>query len=113
MKNLSLKAFIKNLQSINSLDKSPDFKSLFISLFILFFILRIGVELPLLGGIFLLLFLPYILVICYALSAIPLNIAKSKNLIEDKSQVIGWIIFGLLFLPIALIYALIASKKDL
>ena len=61
MKNLSLKAFIKNLQSINSLDKSPDFKSLFISLFILFFILRFGVELPLLGGIFLLMFLPYIL----------------------------------------------------
>ena len=111
MKYLSLETFIKNLQLINSLDKSPDFKSLFISLFILFFILRIGVELPLFGGIFAFMFLPYILVIGYALSAIPLNIAKSKNLIEDKSQVIGWIIFGLLFFPIALIYVLITSKK--
>ena len=112
MKYLSLETFIKNLQSINSLDKSPDFKSLFISLFILFIILRIGAELPLIGGIFALMFLPFILVICYALSAIPLNIAKSKNLIEDKTQVIGWIIFGLLFFPIALIYVLIASKKE-
>ena len=112
MKYLSLETFIKNLQSINSLDKSPDFNSLFISLFILFFILRIGVELPLIGGIFAFMFLPYILVIGYTLSAIPLNIAKSKNLIEDKSQVIGWIIFGFLFFPIALIYVLITSKKD-
>ena len=112
MKYLSLETFIKNLQSINRLDKAPDFNSLFISLFILFFILRIGVELPLIGGIFTFMFLPYILVIGYTLSAIPLNIAKSKNLIEDKSQVIGWIIFGFLFFPIALIYVLITSKKD-
>ena len=112
MKYLSLETFIKNLQTINSLDKSPDFKSLFISLLILFFILRIGAEVPLFGEIFEFMFLPYILVIGYALSAIPLNIAKSKNLIEDKSQVIGWIIFGFLFFPIALIYVLITSKKD-
>jgi len=112
MKYLSLENFIKNLQSINSLDKSPDFKSLFISLLILFFVLRFGAEIPLIGGIFLLMFLPYVFIVAYALSGIPLNIAKSKNLIEDKSQVVGWLIFGFLFFFIALIYVLIAPKKD-
>tara|TARA_Y100000768_G_C23856317_1_gene623515 strand:+ start:75 stop:428 length:354 start_codon:yes stop_codon:yes gene_type:complete len=113
MKYLSFENFFKNLQSIYSLDKSPDFKSLFISLLILFFVLRFGAEIPLIGGIFLLMFLPYVFIVAYALSGIPLNIAKSKNLIEDKSQVLGWLIFGFLFFFIALIYVLIASKKDI
>ena len=111
-KYLSPEQFIKNLRSINSLDSSPDFKSLFISLFILYVAISLLSSFPFAGVLFALMFFPLFLVFMYVLAAIPLNIARSKNMIEDQSQVTGWLIFGFLFFFIALIYVLIAEKKE-
>jgi hypothetical protein len=111
LKYLSPENFIKNLESIISLKDTPDFKSLFLTLFILFFAISFLSAMPPFGGVFGLMFLPLFLVFLYVLAGIPLNIARSKNMINDQSQVMGWLIFGFLFFPIALIYVLIAEKK--
>ena len=111
-KYISPDQFIKNLRSINSLGDSPDFKSLFISLFILYLVTVTLSAIPFFGELFSIMFFPLALTFMYVLAAIPLNIARSKNMIEDESQVMGWLIFGFLFFFIALIYVLIAEKKE-
>jgi len=111
-KYISPDQFIKKLRSVNSLDDSPDFKSLFKSLFILYIAIAILSAIPFFGKLFTIMFFPLLLVFMYVLAAIPLNIARSKNMIEDESQVMGWLIFGFLFFFIALIYVLIAEKKE-
>tara|TARA_B100000900_G_C20590714_1_gene721484 strand:- start:2529 stop:2894 length:366 start_codon:yes stop_codon:yes gene_type:complete len=111
-KYISPDQFVKNLRSINSLDGSPDFKSLFISLFILYLVTVTLSAIPFFGELFSIMFFPLVLIFLYVLAAIPLNIARSKNMVEDESQVMGWLIFGFLFFFIALIYVLIAEKKE-